>query len=422
MVQKYILAASDRGAVISMAVATSTAKALMKKHPNIVGRIDLYSSSWAQSLFRRIGFVRRRHTSAKVNIPDKARKEIEYQFHYEIVSKVERHGIPDALIINLDQTPCQLVPCRKQTMAKKGSKNVVIAGASDKRSITATFAISLSGQFLPMQLIYGGKTTQSLPRFKFPDSFSLSVNEKHFSNTKESIRFINEIIVPYVEITRSSNGLQPDHKALVVMDVFTGQMTKDVLDLYKKNNIVITNVPPNMTKFYQPLDLTVNGFAKLFMAKKFNDWYSAQVLSELDKGTPLEEIDIKLRLSLLKPLHAGWLLDLYNHMTSDMAKGVIESGWASSGIRDAVAMGLSKLQTIDPFDDLDPLMETSTNLEPDFQVVCSLTEEEIGIGYSKLDNVEGEEESVEADDYEWESRNETRGAFSIFDDFDDENL
>ena len=55
------------------------------------------------------------------------------------------------------------------------------------------------------------------------------------------------------------------------MDVFTGQMTSDVLNLLRDNKILLTNVPANMTKFYQPLDLTINGYAKRFMARKFND-------------------------------------------------------------------------------------------------------------------------------------------------------
>ena len=75
-------------------------------------------------------------------------------------------------MINSDQTPSLMVPGRKHTMVLKGSKNVTIAGATDKRKITAAFAITLSGNFLPMQLICEGKTVQSLPRFQFPNSLS----------------------------------------------------------------------------------------------------------------------------------------------------------------------------------------------------------------------------------------------------------
>ena len=49
-----------------------------------------------------MGFAPRNFTSAKVDIPDKARKDIEYQYHYEIVSKVERFKIPKTLVTNLD--------------------------------------------------------------------------------------------------------------------------------------------------------------------------------------------------------------------------------------------------------------------------------------------------------------------------------
>ena len=38
---------------------------------------------------------------------------------------------------------------------------------------------------------------QSLPHYQFPIDFSLSVNEKHFSNTNESVKLLIEIIVPY---------------------------------------------------------------------------------------------------------------------------------------------------------------------------------------------------------------------------------
>ena len=63
-----------------------------------------------------------------------------------------------------------------------------------------------------MQLIYGGKTTKSFPRVKFPDSFSLSANDKHFSNTQESLKLLNEIIIPYIQKEREMLQLPHDHQ------------------------------------------------------------------------------------------------------------------------------------------------------------------------------------------------------------------
>ena len=44
--------------------------------------------------------------------------------------------------------------------------------------ITATFSITLMGEFLPIQLIYGGKTKKSIPSVSFPSDFVMSADEK----------------------------------------------------------------------------------------------------------------------------------------------------------------------------------------------------------------------------------------------------
>ena len=61
------------------------------------------------------------------------------------------------MIINLDQTPSKFVPGCYKTLGKKGCKSVAIAGSTDNGMITATFSITLTGEFLPIQLIYGDK-------------------------------------------------------------------------------------------------------------------------------------------------------------------------------------------------------------------------------------------------------------------------
>ena len=48
-------------------------------------------------------------------------------------------------------------------MAAEESRRVEVAGLGDKRQITATFADTLSGAFLPMQLLYQGKQIIAMP-------------------------------------------------------------------------------------------------------------------------------------------------------------------------------------------------------------------------------------------------------------------
>ena len=151
LVKRYISADSNRGSVITRSVVASTARALLYRYPNVVGEIAIEDTFWAKSLLRRMGMVRRMKTTSKLPIPEGAIREAGLIFHHDIVSKVKRHKIPDVLILNLDQTPSKYVTVVQTTLAKKTSKFAAIAGRSDKRSITATFAVTFDGTFLPMQ-------------------------------------------------------------------------------------------------------------------------------------------------------------------------------------------------------------------------------------------------------------------------------
>ena len=52
------------------------------------------------------------------------------------------------------------------------------------------------------------------------------------------------------------------------------------------------------------------------MNRKFVDWYVSQTMEVFDKGHDLKTIDIKFRSLVMKHLHAKWLIEAYNPMTS----------------------------------------------------------------------------------------------------------
>ena len=198
MVRSYLSATRHRGGLVSKSIAIATAKALIKRNPQFNLDHVVFGNSWAKSLFFRMGYVRRAKTTSKVQIPEAVQKEAELIFQHKIAKIVEANQIPNCMILNLDQTPSKFVPSSNTTLAPRGTKSIPVTGSSDKRAITATFTISHDGDFLPMQLIFQGTTVQSLPRFDFPNSFSLSMNPKHFSYTAKALKIIDEIIVPYL--------------------------------------------------------------------------------------------------------------------------------------------------------------------------------------------------------------------------------
>ena len=74
-------------------------------------------------------------------------------------------------------------------MDQVGSKRVEISGVNDKRQITAFFCGTMIGDFLPIQVIYKGKTNRCHPRFKFPLDWHVAHSLKHWSTEETMIQY-----------------------------------------------------------------------------------------------------------------------------------------------------------------------------------------------------------------------------------------
>ena len=107
-------------------------------------------------------------------------------------------------------------------MEQKGSKTVELAGLNDKCQTTLVFCASLTGEFLPVQVVYQGKTTASLPRYAFPDDWDITFTPNHWSNEDKTMEYINNIIIPYVQRKRKDLKVSPSHSALAIYDEFKG--------------------------------------------------------------------------------------------------------------------------------------------------------------------------------------------------------
>ena len=354
-VRQFLMALHLKGGHVSYEIAATTAKVFISNSGiESIQNLNITGNNWGRSFLRRMGFKRRVVTTGKVRVPEGAKREAGLQHHYRIVSLVEKYNIPTELILNSDETPSKYVTVGRTTMAPSGSKRVAKAGNDDKRTITLTLTVTMSGRVLPFQIIYGGKTARSIPKVIFPKGFSLSANPSHYSNTEEVCKHLKEIVIPYVNEVRERLN-NPDQYALLIWDVFRGQTTDEVSSLLTVNKIMYEFVPNNMTADFQVLDLTVNGWLKDLMKAKFNDWFAQQLRVQLENGTALENIDIKFLLSTMKPLHAGWLISCYDKLSSSEGKKIILSGWRAAGITEAIDMGVEGFNpVIDPFHDVDP--------------------------------------------------------------------
>ena len=138
--------------------------------------------------------------------------------------------------------------------------------------------MSLTGKFLPIQLIYTGTTPRSLPKHDFPILFSVGFAENHWSNKDKSIEFFDEIIFPYLQQVKEEKWLPQEQHSLVILDTFKGQDNSILKEFYSKNRCEIVIVPHNLTNKFQPLYLTINKAAKVLFKTNTTTGFQIKLL------------------------------------------------------------------------------------------------------------------------------------------------
>ena len=129
---------------------------------------------WARNILKGIDWLKRKGTAWKFEPCPKFLEEEKFTFQSAISKFFSDHDNPLELVLNLDQTPLSYVSTGKYTFDLKVSKTVPIKGVSDKRQITATFTVTASGSFLPIQLIYSGKTKRSILKYDLSSCFDVT--------------------------------------------------------------------------------------------------------------------------------------------------------------------------------------------------------------------------------------------------------
>lgn len=80
-------------------------------------------------------------TQKAKKLPDNANELCELSF-LRAVFAIKLHNIPDALIVNADQTGIILLPTGRRTYELKGSKDVSVSNHEEKRQVSTLYVIA----------------------------------------------------------------------------------------------------------------------------------------------------------------------------------------------------------------------------------------------------------------------------------------
>ena len=173
-----------------------------------------------------------------------------------------------------------------------------------------------------------------MPKFDFPKEFDVTYTKNYWSNFDKCVDPFESIIFPCLREKKKELGYLTEQYCLVIMDTFKGRDNDAIKALCNKNLCELVIVPHNLTNKFQPLELTINKKAKKFISNKFNKWYAEKVSKELRLGKAAGDVKVSLKLSELKPLHARWIVKMYDFLKHEKAS--IVKGFEKAGILESV--------------------------------------------------------------------------------------
>ncbi|EJD36404.1 hypothetical protein AURDEDRAFT_140079 [Auricularia subglabra TFB-10046 SS5] len=211
-----------------------------------------------------LGFSPHRPTRAAQKVPADADDQ-GWKMRMRGLYLSHKHFIPAALWANTDQTQLKYAFGTDYTWEATGSKQVSVLGQEEKRAFTLNVRVSLSGELLPFQAIYQGKTNKSLPRNVVPGyersqqlgfRFLPSKTDTYWSTQETMQDYVDTVVAPYFERQRIALGLPPHQRAIWMLDSWTVHRSAAFRAWMKAHHplIFMLYVPANCTSLIRRRD------------------------------------------------------------------------------------------------------------------------------------------------------------------------
>ena len=231
----------------------------------------------------------------------------------------------------MDQTGVNLVPASHWTYEQIGSNAVATVGAEDKRQITACLASSLHGDLLPLQLVFEGKSTRSLPEATAASKAArvhLTHSPNHWSSQETMQQWVNQVLMTYADRCISAFQLNTDAHILLILDVWAVHKSEEFRRFLRTHHprVHLVFVPPNCTSKLQVADAALQRPFKSALRRCFDAWASEQTYQRM-RDNALPQLSASFGMKTLKPLVLQWCIDSWAQL--QQRKEIIAAGWYS---------------------------------------------------------------------------------------------
>ena len=237
-----------------------------------------FTWGWANAFFKRNGFKLRKPTT-KVSSPQDLTETIK-DFTRKIAILVHS-GIYDcAHVVNVDETSINFETISYKTIVDEAEEGqaakhpITKSVGKDKDNLTVVLAASWTGAKLKATIIFPDKGKKKLDRDIPHNIWKFHREDGPYMDRDVMKSWISNVLAPY------ARKFQSNKKGLLILDNFKGHISKDIIDTIKKLNYDVEALPPNTTKYLQPLDISVNKPFKTYISDEWEAY--AASLNEKD--------------------------------------------------------------------------------------------------------------------------------------------
>lgn len=308
------------------------------------------SDTWLRDwLHRTMRWSERKATRAAHKLPKDWEAQCERSF-LRMAHDTKEHDIPAELRVNSDQAQGVFAQGCDFTWAATGSKQVPIIGAEEKRAMTIVASVSASGELLPFQAVYGGKTSVSCPSRNAKNrtgadaagiQFEPSGVKSYWSTHATMHSLVDTIIAPYFERQKTKLGLPQAQKSIWQIDVWSVHRSVAFRKWMKENhsNIIIHFVPAGCTGVFQPCDVGIQRIMKHSLKRSCHRDIVEEILGQLDNN---EEVTITKAIGVLRDRTVTWLLDAYTTLNKPQTVKKVSCMSSNSLLSELTIRRLSK--------------------------------------------------------------------------------
>ena len=235
---------------------------------------------------------------------------------------IAKYNVPAELDANSDQTLVNYTAGAEETYAAIGSKQVEVVGKDERRGFTLMVGISMSGEVLPFQAIYSGKSPASLPTSAAPGHsrateelkfhFEYSKCDNHWSTIETMKSYVTNILAPYFDSHRARLGL-PNQICIWQIDCWSVHRSSEFRGWMAKVYpwIRLHFIPANCTGLFQPCDVGIQRVLKLAMRQSALSNIVDHTMDQLSNGVLPSQITFEKWLPVVRDRSVGWLVNGY---------------------------------------------------------------------------------------------------------------